>query len=705
MRLAGLRTYLRKLTIAGAMAFGFVGMFLSAVPAAHAAPSAQASLSARIINPPNAVTNLVASQVGAPNEVQLVWTAPSNANGATITHYLVRFATFPAPGVAAGEAWWSGLSVSERIISPAHAPGVTEFGAISGLSNGVTFYFGIKSVDIDGQVSGVDVRVGSANQAAAMSVSSTPATPTGLTGLALSSTSLQWSWSLSAGATYYQLRTSSGGVILSTASSPAVETGLTPNTSYTRTISAGNGLGISTPSATVTVYTLGAVPSGLAESTHTANSASMSWAANGNPAGTNYRIERSTDGVTFTVVATTTSLSVTDTGLTGSTTYYYRVRSVNGNGVASGPSSTITVVTDPTTDTLAPDLPLGLKVSMDPARVNFNLIWEQVTKNADNTAISDLAFYRIYKSSAPGVLGVLVGTAPTTNLSYSETVNGAINYYIVRAVDLNGNESASSYSADSTGQKNVTFVASNGRTQVVMPDSVNDLMRSSGNKYGTTIKIVLDELSIPASMTELVRYVRLKLVRSDTNQEIRDLAFQIPDTTLKLSYDQIGGFVAKGVRSSLTQTNATPDQLSMYWSNDVTWVKVGGTLDTTNQTVNIKTSFLGAYQLRISAQSTSLALSDMNVFPRIFTPNGDGLNDFVYFVLENPNRAGVVGELYDVNGRFVRTMPPPAQAPSIGTTLIWDGKDLNGSVVPSGVYIYRIRGEGKSFTGTIVVAR
>jgi flagellar hook assembly protein FlgD len=35
----------------------------------------------------------------------------------------------------------------------------------------------------------------------------------------------------------------------------------------------------------------------------------------------------------------------------------------------------------------------------------------------------------------------------------------------------------------------------------------------------------------------------------------------------------------------------------------------------------------------------------------------------------------------------------------------WDGKDFNGGRVPSGAYYYTIQGEGKSFTGTVVVAR
>jgi gliding motility-associated-like protein len=168
-----------------------------------------------------------------------------------------------------------------------------------------------------------------------------------------------------------------------------------------------------------------------------------------------------------------------------------------------------------------------------------------------------------------------------------------------------------------------------------------------------------------------------------------------------LAYQTAGGNVVR----AQAPTNATPNDLSLYYFNGVTWIKVGGTTDFGLQAVKTRTSYLGLYQLRVSARSSVLNLDTANVFPRVFSPNNDGFNDRVYFVVENPNDAPINGNIYDTNGRHVATLPPPQTSQGIGTTLHWDGKHKNGGRVPAGIYHYKIEGEGRSFTGTVVVAR
>ena len=49
-------------------------------------------------------------------------------------------------------------------------------------------------------------------------------------------------------------------------------------------------------------------------------------------------------------------------------------------------------------------------------------------------------------------------------------------------------------------------------------------------------------------------------------------------------------------------------------------------------------------------------------------------------------------------------MANPDQSPT-NTSIVWDGRDSNGAVVPSGVYIYKISAGKEKATGTVVVAR
>jgi len=110
--------------------------------------------------------------------------------------------------------------------------------------------------------------------------------------------------------------------------------GLSPNTSYTFQARARNGDASATPmSPTSSLYTLANVPIAAAFSNVTQTSIRANWTANGNPAGTWYYCENITAG---TGSGWTTSTSWNSTGLSPDTSYSFRVRARNGQGVATG---------------------------------------------------------------------------------------------------------------------------------------------------------------------------------------------------------------------------------------------------------------------------------------------------------------------------------------------------------------------------------
>lgn len=87
--------------------------------------------------------------------------------------------------------------------------------------------------------------------------------------------------------------------------------------------------------------------------------------------------------------------------------------------------------------------------------------------------------------------------------------------------------------------------------------------------------------------------------------------------------------------------------------------------------------------------------------PRVFTPNGDGNNEQVTFEYENIDENSIVCWIYDIRGSVVRQLDIVGS----GDEFTWDGKDEDGNIAPSGIYIYQIEVEGQTINGTIVLAK
>ena len=85
-------------------------------------------------------------------------------------------------------------------------------------------------------------------------------------------------------------------------------------------------------------------------------------------------------------------------------------------------------------------------------------------------------------------------------------------------------------------------------------------------------------------------------------------------------------------------------------------------------------------------------LDKLSLAPRVFTPNGDGINDetvvkLVIFHLEGTKRLEV--EIRDLAGRRVRDLSARQARPSGEHLVAWDGRDDNGALVPPGTYLVR----------------
>ena len=103
--------------------------------------------------------------------------------------------------------------------------------------------------------------------------------------------------------------------------------------------------------------------------------------------------------------------------------------------------------------------------------------------------------------------------------------------------------------------------------------------------------------------------------------------------------------------------------------------------------------------VRLSSQNDPL-VDDIRSSTRVFTPNDDGINDYLlvsYNLLRLNQPTPVLFEIFDLSGK--RVQRGFAGADQSGRfARIWNGIDRDGNTVPQGVYIYQIEVEADAGT-------
>lgn len=194
------------------------------------------------------------------------------------------------------------------------------------------------------------------------STGAAPATPTNLTATTASGSQINLSWTASttSGVTYSVFRSTTSGfapgsgnqVTSGLTGTTYSNSGLSSGTTYYYVVEALNSNGASGPSNQATAITtavIPAAPTGLTATAVSSGQINLSWTATTTPGTITYSVYRSTTSgftpgsgnlVTSGVTGTTSS----NTGLSASTTYYYRVEAVNtaGSSPASNQASATT---------------------------------------------------------------------------------------------------------------------------------------------------------------------------------------------------------------------------------------------------------------------------------------------------------------------------------------------------------------------------
>jgi choice-of-anchor A domain-containing protein len=95
---------------------------------------------------------------------------------------------------------------------------------------------------------------------------------------------------------------------------------------------------------------------------------------------------------------------------------------------------------------------------------------------------------------------------------------------------------------------------------------------------------------------------------------------------------------------------------------------------------------------QIIINNTSTTIGDINVAPRYFSPNGDGVKDSISIGYEVLAATEVLVQIEDQSGLVVRSFQREYNSPLILDMIQWDGKDQNGLLLEDGQYQVVVQG-------------
>jgi chitodextrinase len=290
-----------------------------------------------------------------------------------------------------------------------------------------------------------------------------PTIPTGLAATAASATQVNLTWTAStdnlAVAGYLVERCQNAGCssfsqIATPTGTSYSDTTVLASTSYSYRVraidAAGNTSGYSTTAGVTTPIldvTPPSAPSGLNATATSTTQINLAWSASTDNVGvTSYRIERcqGTGCSNFSLLTTVSVTSFSNTGLTASTSYSYRVRANDAAGNASAFSNVASATTQTAPDTTVPSTPTGLTATAASSS-QINLSW---TASTDNVGVTGYQVFRCLGASCTNF--TLLNTAPSTTYTDTGLTASTAYRYRLRAADAAGNLSANSAIATAT---------------------------------------------------------------------------------------------------------------------------------------------------------------------------------------------------------------------------------------------------------------
>lgn len=321
--------------------------------------------------------------------------------------------------------------------------------------------------------------------------------------------------------------------------------GTTIGVSYKYRVKANGSAQDSSYSTTASVDLLPATPTGFSATSVSASQIDLAWTdVDGE---TSYRIDRSLNGTTWAQIATPSAntVSYSDTGLSATTKYYYRIVAVTGVGNSAATTAVNATTTPPQPTTLA-----GV-----PTINSIALTWKDI---AGETG------YRIERS-LDGSSWSQVATTPANIAKYTNTgLNPTTKYYYrVKAIGAGGDSVATDTLAKMTLPGAPTDVYVYAATATSLKVSWADMAGETG--------YLLEKLS-GTTWSQVGTDFAANKVSATVTGLTEGTTYSFRVTALNDSGSSAASATAKGTTlpaapSALVATATDPRQVTLNWTN------------------------------------------------------------------------------------------------------------------------------------------